>query len=72
MWLYHLIDRRGFELRYTSVNWIHIGTRHTRYFCQILKYREARDSMFYVSPNQFNNFFFFCLNKKFKENSFQS
>lgn len=26
-----------FEHRYTSVNWIHIGVRHMRCFCQIQK-----------------------------------
>lgn len=26
-----------FEYHYTSVNWIHIGVRHMRYFCQIQK-----------------------------------
>lgn len=31
--------------------------RRMRYFCQILKNREAQDSMFYVSPSQYNNFF---------------
>lgn len=48
-----------FEYHYTSVNWIHIGVRHMRYFCQIQKKHQQTGrlgTLFYVTPNQSNIF----------------